>query len=293
MRSNQSRLQELEKCPRRYLWRYEMGLEPQRGSQKALFGTAGHAALAALYRGDSTYLLRFDQELGGLSQSSGSTPSPSTGQVQAVVQRDADYDKMREIWRERLQKYPEEYPQEAFEVVMVPEQEMMVSIGSHQLAVRVDLIVRKKVDGSLWVMDHKFASRTGSSYWPQYYVDKQGSAYLYAVGQQMGETPQGWIINAVKPVKERREWYERNAFTRDKWQMESFVRQTVRQLDRLEAARAKRPPEGEQEGWMDEEFPQFTHECHGFGTCAFLALCQAGKAALGLYKERERDYVDE
>ena len=273
MISNQSRLAELEKCPRRYFWRYVCDLEPQYPNVKAFLGNAMHTALAEHYRG-------------------GQAVSAYETALQGWEQKDhPEFVKGSEKWRKVLEGYLKRYPTEEFEVLMVPEQELVVPMGPHQLAVRVDLIVKRPGAG-VWVMDHKTTSRTGASWYSQFFIDKQGSAYTYAAGKALGVEVEGWLINVLKDTKE--ETYERQAFSRTQRQLQRFEKQTIEQLDRLTEALG----EGEgvepvvDEGWQDLYFPQFTHECHTFGDCPFLALCQTGRAALPIYKARRLDYVD-
>lgn len=268
---NQGRLVELEKCPRRFHYRYVQGLRPKQPSLVMHAGLAVHEALRAHYgAGPGAAVATFDAAMGGY------VPLPGT---------ETEFNEAQILWRERVAGYAGQYPAEPFDIVAAPEQEIVVELGTsgYRLGMRLDLIVRRHADGLIWVVDHKTTSRTGTSYWPQFFVDLQGSAYVYGAQRWLGEQVGGWIINAIKSTKGG--WYERNAFTRSAEQLEAFEKQTVAKIKRLEAALAETD--------LDVGFPQFTHECHGFGTCAFLALCQGGPAALPIYAKREPDYIDQ
>ena len=108
----------------------------------------------------------------------------------------------------------------------------------------------------------------------------------------MKEDVAGWMVNALKTTKS--DYFEREQFIRTKKQMDSFVRQTAEEIKRLDQAEwivtsSTTPWTDKWEEALDKHFPQYTHECHGFGTCSFLALCQVGQAALPLFKQRVRD----
>lgn len=283
MISNQSREKVWEACPRKYFWQYVCDLEPKPAA-KAFLGVQGHAALAAHYRGDAQYI---DVYTRGISA------------APVAVREADDYAKLAAIWAERLRDYPGVWAGEdrQFEVVLVPEAEIPLAIGEgHVLMTRADLIVRRRDNGSLWVMDHKFATRTGSSWWAQFAVDKQGSAYTLAAEQLTGEPVAGWMINAIKPTKT--DPFERQAFARSRAQLESFRNQTLHQIARRVAAveEGRTIPIEDRPNiyapWVDTHFPQHTGACHGFGNCPFLGVCAIGAAAAGAYARREPDYVD-
>jgi hypothetical protein len=280
MIQNQSRLSELEKCPRRYAWRWLYNLATKKSSLTADRGTWLHAGLAGWYKSfDAGVALRAYDEAFKLSDQ-----DKNSGEVTETYT----------TWRIRLEEYCRRNRNPIFRVLMAPEQELVLPVGRHKLFTRIDLIVQMKDTNEIWAMDHKSAERTGPSWYSKYYVDKQGSSYILAVANELGVQPAGWIINVVKSTKA--DWFERQAFTRQKDQLESFVRQTEKQLDRLEKAVVEFP--GEEDpgvaAYLDEHFPQYTHECHTWGTCPFLSICQAGiKAARSSFKVRERDYVDD
>lgn len=277
MRASQSRLNEDEKCKRRYLWRYILDLEPKRDNMKMWNGKSVHLALAMHYNGgnEGDCVRAYEEKMDQFPH-------------QDI---ESDFLGMKDLWVGRIKEYRDSYGKEDFEVLMVPEVEMTAPIGNEgdEIEAIIDLVIRKK-DKSIWVVDHKTAARTGSSYWPQYFIDKQGTQYIHIVGHNFKEDVAGWMINVLKPTKT--DYFEREQFTRTKLQLDAFRRQTAAQLKRIRARHAAiehMPEWGDM--WMemaDQHFPQYTHECHGFGTCSFLALCQTGKAGLPLFKNRER-----
>lgn len=284
MIQNQSRLGELEKCPRRYAYRYlpePFGLAPKQPSARLESGLWVHAGLAGWYRSlDREVALRAYDEAYAISP---------------VDKGDPDVQRLHDVWFDRLVEYVDHYTERrAWRVLMVPEQELVLTIGRHKLFTRLDLIVQNPDNNTIWVMDHKSADKTGPSYYPKFYVDKQGSSYVLAAEEALNTEISGWIINVLKSTKDK--WFERQAFTRQADQLASFRRQTENQLDKLEEAVVAYPGTDnpkELDAYLDKHFPQYTHECHNFGTCAFLAICQAGlRAAAGSFKKRDKDYVD-
>lgn len=270
---NQGRLSEAQRCPRRYYYRFELKLGPKEPSNRLQHGTNVHAGIAAHYRGADP-LAAYDAAVAGFK--------PASGTEELFAKEAA-------LWRERVARYPQRWAGDNFRVIGV-EQEIVVPLGPHQYVCRLDLLIERP-DGSIWVMDHKTAAKTGASYYPQYFVDLQGSGYVYAAQKHLGRRVSGWIINAVKSTKEG--WYERETFTRTDEQIASFERQATYLVDSLEGRRAAMKQLGNPIEVVDRLYPQHTQECHTFGgTCVFLGLCQAGEAALPLFVPRSNDYVD-
>lgn len=282
MRSSQSRELLWEKCNRAYFWRYVCDLEGRIPSGKAWIGQAVHEALRVHYTGgnEATVLAAYDAKMAAFPE-----------------QMQEDFGKLRPVYRARVQAYGRAMAAQdaGLEVVLAPEQELELKVSDeHTMLVILDLIVREKRTGALWVMDHKTTGRTGMDWWAQYYIDKQGSAYTLAAEQALGEEVMGFIVNAIKPTKEG--WFERQAFTRTRGDLESFQRQTAHALDRRAKLPVMKGMELERKVTanllQDEHYPQTTAACHLFGNCVYLGMCRAGRAALGLYKKREASGVD-
>jgi len=249
----------LETCPRKFYWRYVANRGEWTGVKQE-FGIIIHEALATHYRGGNI-LEAFDLGVAG-----------------ATNAEHPDFVKMLPVWRQRVEEYPKHYKVEEWDVILTPEAELELTFGSHKMYVRLDLIVRSKRTGQVWVVDHKTTVRTGSSWWAQFFVDKQGSGYTLAAEEALGEEVAGWLINVIKPTKTG--WFEREAFTRTRAQLESFKRQMVFRLDRL-VEELKQIDKDDPLSYdamliVDRLFPQHTGSCHGFGTCPYIAACQVG-----------------
>lgn len=289
MRASQSQLTEWEKCRRRHCWKYVLELEGKMPGLRATSGKAVHAALAIGYKGGTKgdMISAFQQEMAVLE------PFVAQGKMD-----EGEVRKEKEVWGEIVGGYRDRYKHEEWEVIMVPELPIVATLGDgpHEVEAILDLVVKMK-DG-LWIVDHKTAGKTGPSWWTQFFVDKQGSLYVYAGEKVLNMPVNGWIINSMKPVKAFEDRYERQAFARTRAQLRSFERQTIKEIEEIEEAKmmAKATRVGAEtldqestQAALDLWFPQFTHECHGFGTCQFLALCQVGKAALPVYQKRQKN----
>lgn len=255
------------------MWRYVANMEGKTPAGKAWIGQAMHEALRALYVGAPDPLVTYDAKIAAF-------PEPLQ----------EDFRKLSPIYRQRLVEYSGTVfvrDRETYEVLLAPEAELKVTLGPHVLFAIVDLVVRERRTGHVWVMDHKTAAKTGPEWWAQFYIDKQGSAYTLAVEEALREEVAGFIINAIKPTKE--EYFQREGFLRTRAELASFARQTHWALDRRALI-----PEGDvwDLEWADNWYPQHTSACHGFGTCVYLGACRAGRAAQGLYQTRAPSIVD-
>lgn len=283
MKTSTSRMGLLEACPRKYYWRY-LGNRGGKTGVKQEFGIIIHEALAIHYRGGNL-LEAFDFEVS-----------------KAETGGDAEFQKLLPVWRQRMKEYPKYYEMldKDWEILLTPEAEMELSVGKHKLYVRVDLIIRSKKDGRVWVVDHKTTARTGGSWWTQFFVDKQGTGYTLAAEEVLGEEIAGWLINVIKPTKS--DYFERDAFTRTQQQRDTFKRQMEWRLDHLEGVLKEfegiDPLEEEALKLADRYFQQHTGACHGFGTCPFIGACQVGpghvkQMLLATMDDRKLSPVDE
>ena len=269
---SQTQLREDEMCPRRHFYKYELELEPKRKSLKMWAGSSVHKALAVHYNGgdEEAVLQAFREHFESFPD----------------IENEPDHQVLSDLWLKRLPEYRMYYAHEDWEVLMVPEADLSCEIGlsGDEISAIVDLIIKKR-DGTVWVVDHKTAAKTGPSYYTQFFVDKQGSQYVYIAAKVMDLDVVGWMINTIKTTKT--DYFEREQFTRTQLQLSAFERQTVHQIGRLNYKHGRRPlGDPWDEWWMDEDYPQHTGQCHGFGTCAFLSLCQVGKAGLPLFEPR-------
>lgn len=63
---------------------------------------------------------------------------------------------------------------------------------------RLDAFGRRRDDGRLFALDHKFTTRVTDDYMDQYRMDSQMSGYVWGAQQSLGEEVAGVYINAVQ-----------------------------------------------------------------------------------------------
>ena len=271
MKASQSRLEAWEGCKRKYYYTYEEEIMGKGASLSAHRGNAIHAGLAAHYGGQNhgqifkifhDYMEKFPGE------------------------KDEEWETEGTLWAGVLARYRDSHQEEPFEILGIEETVERQIRGQHSLEGILDLRVRMKRDGEIWVVDHKTASRTGAGWWPQWFVSKQLTQYQWLVPEARGV-----ILNVLKPTKT--ECFEREGFTRTQEQIEDFLIQTQWECEEMESAHGEKRWVGDNREKLQEVkarlFPQATQHCHSWGrTCVFLPLCQGGEAARPLYIPREK-----
>lgn len=77
---------------------------------------------------------------------------------------------------------------------------------------RYDLFGKKRTDGSLWVLDHKFTGRVDDDYLDGYTMDSQISGYVWAAQQTFGHEVEGAYVNAIQMFKNLPRELERKCY---------------------------------------------------------------------------------
>jgi hypothetical protein len=146
-------------CPRRYQYRYVLGLgEPPTDAQR--YGTAVHAALEA-------WLLHHHE---------GSEARLAA--ALAAIQLSDPWEAARA--RAIVLGYELRWSDTRWRVIAV-EQLFQYELGGHILQGQIDAIVEDLADGRVYVVEHKNASNDtspGSAYWERLAIDTQVSVYV-------------------------------------------------------------------------------------------------------------------
>ncbi len=213
-----SQLQAYKSCPEMYRLKYVEGLKRrEEGLEEhhANFGSAIHAGLEQLYRGEDTgkveqafidsYPVQLDPEDMAKTQANGLL---------------------------LLGQYNERYRQEdkSFEVLGVEVGDTF-KCGGVEFRVKIDLVVRQQ--GCVYFMDHKTTKKSfGWSYWGQFEPNSQITAYTAYCIAKYGECS-GGIINAIKFGYRQRAYkgepagfhsdYQRQVFNRSDQQVKAWV----------------------------------------------------------------------
>ena len=101
-----------------------------------------------------------------------------------------------------MEWYAKVYHTEPFEIMGKPETGFVFPIGDVLWGGRMDLPVKWKQDGSLWIMEHKTTSKVGFNFFNQFDLDKQITGYILAMEAFTGQTVQGCLVNLLQPWKE-------------------------------------------------------------------------------------------
>lgn len=201
-----SALSVFRECPRKYQYMYEMGRVRQRTSAALSLGTTVHGALEAWWRGRGS----LEAAAEWLQQNATTLEEADACRVTAMIHHyrppvnlqpvtgphavadplDMDFERFAVAERsEAEQSWPE------YELVAV-EHPFHVEIENprtgrrsqrYTLRGKVDGLLRRKSDDTLWVLEHKTTSeeiRGFGPYWQRLSIDHQISYYILATGAQ-------------------------------------------------------------------------------------------------------------
>jgi hypothetical protein len=274
------------------MWRYgPQPLEPKTPSINLELGKWGHAGLKAWY---TQRHLPYGERVEAMM-------AAYEAAYQAIAPRipldDEKWMKAPEQGRQLLAGYVARYPTETWEIIHVPDESVVLDLGDgNQLEFILDLMVRLPNRG-LYVVDHKFLSSTGPSYYKSLFVDLQITCYLWAAERWLGEPISGFIPNVIKKTKTPQ--YERHqTYSRTPSDLEEFERQLIvemRELKDLERTydelQKAEPGKLYNKYVMATHWPKNTKACTARGTCEFIELCET-QGDLGIvraqFQPRER-----
>lgn len=165
-----SRLRAFRDCNRLHDLQYVQGFRPVRESEALRFGTLIHTALEAWWRAELDPLIEALVAIRGKA-------FDAFEQERANAMIDA-YDRR---WRDERDLYEVLAVEQEFRAPLVNPATMMPS-RTWQIAGKVDVIVRRKSDGRVLVVDHKTTSDDVQSddaiMWTKLQMDSQASMYV-------------------------------------------------------------------------------------------------------------------
>ncbi|MBX3387190.1 MAG: PD-(D/E)XK nuclease family protein [Phycisphaeraceae bacterium] len=190
-----SALNTFRNCPRKYHLRYVEGLRRPERPEALAFGSVIHSALEAWYRlvGDPARLLKVQDLIEA-----------------AFPLRDAD-PAVRHHWhlaRAMFEGYAARYPSEPFEIVEI-EKEFTAEIRNPDtgresqtfvIGGKADGIVR--MDGELYLLEHKTASSITSDYLDRLWTDTQIALYSHYL-RELGYPIVGVLYNVLLKTRLR------------------------------------------------------------------------------------------
>jgi hypothetical protein len=277
-RMNQSRLQVFMDCQRRFGWKFDQNLEPDRPQIKLELGSGVHEGLAVLAAGGDMAtavahsVARFRKYL----------------PTRLLPGDTEEIEKAEDTIRALLPAYADHWTQQNFTPLGL-EIGGKVEVGRFtidgqewvsRLVFRLDKLVT--FNNQLWIVDHKTAAKLDLRDIAKYAIDVQMTAYTYAATRMLQEQAkelglsqeprvQGVIIDVL--VKTKVPQFHRDSFYRTDgdliefqydWTIwsEQMVRAKLR-ADQFEASGLPRML----------AYPKNTRSCYHYGTCPFLNLC--------------------
>ena len=185
-----SRVKTHARCARLHQLRYDLGIQPDDMGAAATFGTAGHAALEVWYRA----LADGDPE----AAITDALATVDTSPLDAF-----DRAKLRVLVRGYDARWMSEFVDAdanyLFDVLGV-ESQFRYELGGHEIGGKLDALVRRRADGAVFVVEHKFTGSNvgdGESYWERLAIDTQVSIYLDGASVLTGEDVAGVIYDVI------------------------------------------------------------------------------------------------
>ena len=265
-----TKLQTFCACPRKYFFNYDLNWVQDSPSIHLEFGVAWHAALEYLYRHGITmanipaayqefithYRKHFRPETDSIY-----TKNPQKAQL-ALISYVERYEHLQEGW-EVLQL------ETAGRCTLAPD--------VHQVY-KMDAVV-KKPDGTIWVIDHKTASKHTSSLDDSWNTSIQMWTYLHAAREMYGDAVAGVIIDVSVFLKKDVDHY-RLTVQRTPAQMKSLYWSVLTHIDMLRWNISQLKSCSAEDEMMCA-FPMNPTACTMFGRCPYLDLCMAWNNPLG------------
>lgn len=177
----------------------------------------------------------------------------------------------------------------------------------HRLVGKTDSVVAWQ--NVIWILEHKTSSISGEMWKFQWQLDLQPSLYIWAIGQTLGITPRGFILNTINKPSEAQiaSWNSRRKHGPPKsivdylgFDREIFLREPA-DLDRAVSIAKETASEWERRvsssGHLDEAFPlrPVSGNCLSYNrVCDSHPLCVDHDRSLDAYAGPVRvDYVVE
>jgi len=206
-----SRVKSHARCPRLHHLQYDLGIQTE-SSAAAAFGTAGHAALEVWYRA----LADGDHQAAIVD----AIATVDTSQLDAFERA-----RLRVLVRgydaRWLSEFVDENDNYLFDILGV-ESQFRYDLGGYVIGGKLDVLVRRRSDGAVFVIEHKFTGSAigdGEAYWERLAIDTQCSIYLDGASVLTGEPVAGVIYDVIgkpgqKPYKATP--VEKQTFTKGK-----------------------------------------------------------------------------
>jgi len=272
-----SSLSQYRNCQLLYKYGNHLGLVPRGAATNhdLLYGSAGHAALAALYNNEP---IRAVGETFMNAYPAGLYPDPLPKYGQGKSQANflaALWRYINDIWRVDCENW---------EVLSVERPESTEGLGEYDHLLVLDLVVRDKQDGLVWGIDHKITGSYLSDIWPRYELSSQVRMYTADIKRRYGNCG-GFIINAISLRHRSKAYTPRTGADKGKqlpagdWF--AFGRMVYRPNEeclKLEQANVQATTDAMRDSIQRDVWSYNTARCH-IGkdyACPFVTICQPG-----------------
>lgn len=188
-----SKIKCFQLCPKKYYWRYVLGIVPLHNESTDLaFGAAVHKGLESFYNGSAFELV---EDHSKFSQN---------GQIRRMFKEFLDLfpEHLENKYKTRqnglilLAQYAQNWQGESVKVVSV-EETGVLDMGDFYYIVKMDLCV-EDTDG-IHPWDHKTASRFDALFEGSFKLDIQITGYIYGTRKLHDSKSRKAIINALRP----------------------------------------------------------------------------------------------
>lgn len=180
-------------CQKKCEIRFVRDIVPRRVAPALGFGGAIHSGLAAFYRGlpreEVIDLVMSEASGKGLLLSADEDPKRSVESAVAVIERYMDF-YANDIYEAAIG--PGGVP-----LVEVPHRGYLLDDPPIIYVMIVDLVARKKTDGSYHVMEHKTTSAITSDYMLQVRPNNQLTGNIWGISEMLGVKVESGILNAI------------------------------------------------------------------------------------------------
>lgn len=277
-----SRLKAYQSCPMYEKFRYRDCLAPKGKKDALVFGTAIHKGIEMRSIEAALDELKFDYP--------GSTDEANAQEIMRGTVK-----AMLTGYFTHFPPFEEHEPELQFEIgARYPTKSGMRRSNRIKLCGKIDDLAM--IDGKLWVIEYKTASKIDKSYFDRLYVDSQITFYMMAA-KRIDLNPVGVLYRVLrKPQIKQRANETVDAYIErltadylarpDFYFFESKQYRTTSDLEKFELDtwhEIKQANQAAKEG----HFFRHSHSCSNYGTCPYMPLCTGENGAEALYEFRE------
>jgi hypothetical protein len=203
-----SRIKSFLACPRFHLIRYVQGIGSNAPALEAAFGTLMHFGLEAWWRawmgdggrppGRERGEGALADALAAMAEKRGDMADADVAKAQILM---AAYDAR---WTPTMGDYEVIGVEMQFAAPLINPETGRPCRGS-KLAGKIDVLLRRVADGTIWIVEHKTSGADlspGSTYWQRLRMDSQVSLY-FAGARALGYEPDGCLYDVIQRPEQR------------------------------------------------------------------------------------------